>query len=159
MELLLLISVASRFHSRNSTDEFKETLADFDHRFLTVVQHFLQTHKALKAVMPLPGGCSLSSANWDSSPCCLNADAMLKSIFICFPDRGLNWASHMDRETFHGCGNGLIHCPVCPSLNPRLLWVLCCLFWQPFADSPLHAIYGMHTQYSGSHSKVGCLLP
>lgn len=60
VEVLLLISVASRFHSRNSTDEFNGTLDEFDHRFLTVVQHFLQRHKPLKAVMPFSGGCSLS---------------------------------------------------------------------------------------------------
>lgn len=40
-----------------------------DHRFLTVVQHFLQTHKPPKAVRPLPGGCSWSSASLDSCPC------------------------------------------------------------------------------------------
>lgn len=60
VEALLFISAVSRFHSRNSPDEFSETLADLDHWFPTMVQHFLWMHELLEPVMALPGGGPLS---------------------------------------------------------------------------------------------------
>lgn len=139
------------FTLENSPDDFNETLANLDHGFLTMVQHFLWTHKLLEAVMALPG-----VDLWAGLRQLSLLPEYLRHVQVhlyLLSTEGSEQSILSPYHSFNTCKNGLTHCPVCLWLNPRWPGFQCCLFWNPFGDSTTMIPHPVHTHVYGTHTE------